>query len=320
MRIRRTDRTIARGAVMALIVLSLCMAIPSAGHTQEPDNGTENIPPPAKAPIIPETPEKRPDLLREGERNSLDTSNPETDWKAEELPENIEAQPNIIELTNQPPLPEKKTHARRGASKGRREIAGPPPLPENWSEAEIKTARAQCGDLLSDSLFDFKPLEPIRKGVCGTPAPVLLNAVNAGETVTVRPGAKLNCLMAKQLHRWLVEIVQSSAKTHLDTDITGVINIASYHCRPRYNDSARRISQHAYANALDLAGFITAKGEQIAVQKFWNGDTPQSLFLREVHAGACKIFGTVLGPEANEAHKDHFHLDMTKRKNGSYCE
>jgi len=37
-------------------------------------------------------------------------------------------------------------------------------------------------------------------------------------------------------------------------------------------------------------------------------------FLRAAHRAACRIFGTVLGPEANRAHKNHFHVDMAKRK------
>jgi len=47
--------------------------------------------------------------------------------------------------------------------------------------------------------------------------------------------------------------------------------------------------------------------------------TPRALFLRQIHADACKLFGTVLGPEANEAHRDHFHLDLAPRKRSNYC-
>ena len=44
-------------------------------------------------------------------------------------------------------------------------------------------------------------------------------------------------------------------------------------------------------------------------------------FLRLIHAAACRRFGTVLGPEANEAHRNHFHLDMADRGGrGSFCE
>jgi hypothetical protein len=47
---------------------------------------------------------------------------------------------------------------------------------------------------------------------------------------------------------------------------------------------------------------------------------PKGQFLREIHEAACGTFGTVLGPEANEAHRDHFHLDMAKRRYKSFCE
>jgi hypothetical protein len=47
---------------------------------------------------------------------------------------------------------------------------------------------------------------------------------------------------------------------------------------------------------------------------------PRGRFLREIHEAACGTFGTVLGPEANEAHRDHFHLDMARRRSKSFCE
>jgi hypothetical protein len=50
------------------------------------------------------------------------------------------------------------------------------------------------------------------------------------------------------------------------------------------------------------------------------GARARSQFLRGIHASACKIFGTVLGPEANDAHKNHFHVDMAERKSGAFCE
>ncbi len=46
----------------------------------------------------------------------------------------------------------------------------------------------------------------------------------------------------------------------------------------------------------------------------------KSKFVKIVHDDACNIFGTVLGPEANEAHKNHFHLDMKARKRRAFCE
>src|SRR5262245_36067234 len=49
-------------------------------------------------------------------------------------------------------------------------------------------------------------------------------------------------------------------------------------------------------------------------------DTGKATFLRAAHRAACTIFATVLGPEANKAHKNHFHLDMAARKNGTICQ
>ncbi len=43
-------------------------------------------------------------------------------------------------------------------------------------------------------------------------------------------------------------------------------------------------------------------------------------FLRDIHASACNRFGTVLGPEANNAHRNHFHVDAAKRAQKSFCE
>ncbi|MGB2932351.1 MAG: extensin family protein [Methyloceanibacter sp.] len=47
--------------------------------------------------------------------------------------------------------------------------------------------------------------------------------------------------------------------------------------------------------------------------------TPQAKFLRRVHQGACEVFTTVLGPEANDIHRTHFHLDLQDRNSLHVC-
>ena len=47
---------------------------------------------------------------------------------------------------------------------------------------------------------------------------------------------------------------------------------------------------------------------------------PRARFLRAAHAAACRIFGTTLGPEANQAHRNHFHVDMAQRKHKKICD
>jgi hypothetical protein len=46
----------------------------------------------------------------------------------------------------------------------------------------------------------------------------------------------------------------------------------------------------------------------------------ESVFLRRLHRGACGIFQTAIGPEANEAHRNHFHFDLKVRSRASFCE
>ena len=45
----------------------------------------------------------------------------------------------------------------------------------------------------------------------------------------------------------------------------------------------------------------------------------EGAFLHRLHKGACGVFGTVLGPEANEAHRDHFHFDLASRRRSALC-
>lgn len=47
--------------------------------------------------------------------------------------------------------------------------------------------------------------------------------------------------------------------------------------------------------------------------------SPQAKFLRRVHRGACEIFSTVLGPEANDVHRTHLHLDLQDRNSLNVC-
>ncbi len=51
-----------------------------------------------------------------------------------------------------------------------------------------------------------------------------------------------------------------------------------------------------------------------------NPDPKMRAFLHDAHQAACRIFGTTLGPEANAAHRNHFHIDMAERKFAKICD
>ena len=62
------------------------------------------------------------------------------------------------------------------------------------------------------------------------------------------------------------------------------------------------------------------RGTLVARPAEYAPKTPEGKFLQAVHADACETFGTVLGPEANYAHHDHFHLDLASRRTSNFCQ
>lgn len=73
------------------------------------------------------------------------------------------------------------------------------------------------------------------------------------------------------------------------------------------------------ASAASHLGGPDSDAAEVTPQAF-DPEDGVALFLRAAHETACERFGTVLGPEANDAHRNHFHLDMAKRKYRNYCE
>ncbi|MGK9415155.1 extensin-like domain-containing protein [Pseudomonas cedrina] len=104
--------------------------------------------------------------------------------------------------------------------------------------------------------------------------------------------------------------LQPAAQAIFGQAVTRVDHLGSFACRNMYNRADGRLSQHASANALDIAGFRLADGRSISVLKDWPGEGDNARFLRQVREGACDNFNVVLGPDYNAAHRNHFHLDM----------
>lgn len=104
--------------------------------------------------------------------------------------------------------------------------------------------------------------------------------------------------------------LQPAAQRVFGQPVAQVDHLGSYACRNVYNRAEGRLSQHATANALDIAGFRLKDGQRIELLKDWSGEGPKAQFLRQVREGACDSFNTVLGPDYNAAHRNHFHLDM----------
>jgi hypothetical protein len=328
-----------------------------------------------------------------------------------------------------------------------------PAIPTEWPAVDVELAKARCTQLLKGVDAVSVPEAPFRKGDCGAMAPVRLISIGKNPEVSFSPPPVVSCDLVVGLTKWIKTEVQPAARRHLGSEVIRIESMSDYSCRMAYGRVGNKLSEHGKANALDIRGFITRKGDQAIVLAHWgetkrdverriasanaatakaeavrvaaaeanaaraetaaetakaantgsklprktlvegmpgkNQDlalpasvtkedsvtptlgsredgagnkkkrkktdeiskqgkasdtvvaalppagaasvakaaaappppnTPTSRFLHAVHDAGCRIFGTTLGPEANEAHRNHFHVDMAERKVRKICD
>ncbi|QZH74879.1 MAG: extensin family protein [Erythrobacter sp.] len=130
---------------------------------------------------------------------------------------------------------------------------------------------------------------------------------------------QMTCPVAAGLVLWLEQDVQRLAEQYFDSQVTQVEQLGTYSCRRMYGAASGRWSEHATGNAIDIAGFALADGRRVSVLRDWNGDESEAQFLRAVRDSACSSFGTVLSPDYNAAHADHFHFDQGRGVGRGAC-
>jgi hypothetical protein len=139
-----------------------------------------------------------------------------------------------------------------------------------------------------------------------------MQAMAAGP-VAVKPAATLACPLVSVLDRWLAETVQPAAQRWFRQRVVEIKQISAYSCRGMNGNANAHISEHAFGNALDIAAFTLADGRHVTVRDGWHGLPEEQGFLRDVEAGACQQFTTVLAPGSNVYHYDHIHVDLMRR-------
>jgi len=146
--------------------------------------------------------------------------------------------------------------------------------------------------------------------------PVRTPPVSAFGPVALKPTATLACPIVSALDRWLSENIQPAAIRWFGARVVEIKQISAYSCRGMNGNPRAHISEHAFGNALDIAGFTLADGRYISVQKGWKGLPEEQGFLRDVQGAACQHFTTVLAPGANVYHYNHIHVDLMRRSSG----
>ena len=185
-------------------------------------------------------------------------------------------------------------------------IAEPPNFLTRYKLSRLDHDADLCRQVVAQSAFRYEWL-PDRSSAPGC---VVSNALRIDATsVTIGAPVTMSCRSAVALALWERHVLQPQALAHFGARVERLRHLGSYACRNIAGRDDGRRSQHATADALDIAGFALADRREIRVVSDWSTNGAAGRFLRDVHAGACRFFDAVLGPDYNAAHRDHLHFD-----------
>lgn len=183
---------------------------------------------------------------------------------------------------------------------------------------QVEQATDACLDLLRQAGVEAQRAEDRDDGgFCIVKGAVRLTG---GAMTPISPaGLTMRCPVAVRHILWDRHVVQPAAREIMGAEARRIDSLGVYACRRVYGsqDQAARPSQHARANAVDVAGVRLADGRTVSVLRDWERRGPAGIeggaFLRRLRVGGCRLFGNVLTPDYNAAHRDHFHLDAAAR-------
>lgn len=191
----------------------------------------------------------------------------------------------------------------------RLDLASPSPWFLDFRLAALRRDRGACAAALVRPVIASVPIVDYTEAAkgCGWTNAVSMSSAGGAEI----GAAQITCEAAAALAMWMQHEVQPLAEKHFGSRVVRAGSMGTYSCR---NIIGRKFfanvrSQHATANAIDIAGFKLANGDWISVARDWKGGGKKSAFLREAHRRACAYFRVALSPEFNAAHHDHLHLD-----------
>lgn len=192
-------------------------------------------------------------------------------------------------------------------SRGGQQVAAPHSV-----QAPIATSQParQCLTQLNQAGAQFAALPDRYTGEgCSNVGTVQMSALRGDQNMmSLANIGPVQCELGTVFAAWARFGVDRAARQILGSPLQQIETFGSYSCR-NVAGSARR-SAHATAGAIDISGFLLADGRRVSVANDWEGgSSAEREFLRVVQQSACRRFSTVLGPEYNAAHRDHFHVE-----------
>lgn len=190
--------------------------------------------------------------------------------------------------------------------------------PVGWATAgklaDLRTDVAACRATLARSNVAFERLPPAGSDECRREDRIVVADASLSPATPAS-----TCIVSAAFKIWMEKTVRPLAEATFGSPVRQVEHLGTFSCRRLYGRNRGEWSQHATGNAIDIAAFILDDGRRISVEENWGDATAESAYLAEIRNGACTSFATVLSPEYNAAHSDHFHLDQQDRELGSVC-
>ncbi len=230
-------------------------------------------------------------------------------------------------------------------AKGQAELPVPTKRPERPAATQeakklpadpVRVYQSSCPALL-DGTVTGKIGKPLAEGQCGERSPLEITALNGGDKVEFSQTVTMNCKTATAVAGF-ADAASKIARDIYGSPIKTMVTGPGYQCRRRNRAREGKLSEHSFANAIDITAFKLEDGTTISVEEHWPHMTTASVaqegagaeveagaepkdpveragnkeaeFLARSHAKACEMFTTVLGPDADAAHRTHFHFDL----------
>src|SRR5262249_8691809 len=109
----------------------------------------------------------------------------------------------------------------------------------------------------------------------------------------ISPPATVNCAMVAGLHAWVEKTLQPAAQEAFGSPVARLRNASGYACRNRIGSRyhLEKLSEHALANAIDIAGFTTADRRTVEVARHWGPTVRDQREAERIAAAASKDGG-----------------------------
>lgn len=186
-----------------------------------------------------------------------------------------------------------------------------PPAPRASCDVELKAA----GIRYRAASIPVHETGRKRKITCGAEQVVVYQG--GPSKIAYEPAPVLTCTMALALARFDA-ILQEEATRIYNKPVVRIHQLGTYSCREMANYPGW-VSEHSYANAIDLETFVFKDGAKISVLKHFekSEEAPKNkagklLFSVARRAYEENVFSAVLTPYFDTAHRNHFHLDLSR--------